>query len=92
MFCIKSLYDIFSSLNEKGYDVIYKREKNVNKEITYDQNELDSTLNQQNDILAEVEGYGVMTDFDLVNHFDNVYLFEEKLKNSHKTININKLR
>jgi len=81
-FPLQNLYEIFIALSEKGYDVIYKREKNVNKEITYDQNELNSTLNQQNDILAEVEGYGVMTDFDLVNHFDNVYLFEEKLKNS----------
>ena len=80
-FCIKSLYDIFSSLNEKGYDVIYKRETNKNKEITFDQNEM-NTIHTKNDILAEVEGLGVISDFDLVSYFDNVQLFKDIVDNS----------
>ena len=80
-FSIQSLYEIFSVLRDKGYDVIYKRERNVNKEITFDQNEVNATY-LQNDIIANVDGYGNMTDFDLTNHFNNVYLFEDKVKES----------
>lgn len=80
-FSIQSLYEIFSVLKGKGYDVIYKRERNINKEITFDQNEVNAT-HMQNDIVADVDEYGVMTDFDLTNHFDNVYLFEDKVKES----------
>tara|TARA_R110000824_G_scaffold133923_2_gene296775 strand:+ start:4391 stop:5308 length:918 start_codon:yes stop_codon:yes gene_type:complete len=90
-FTIQNLYEIFNALSEKGYDVIYKRERNENKEITYDQNERPS-IQTQNDILAEVEGYGSMTDFDLVNHFDNVYLFEDKVKELSLSYNESQLK
>ena len=83
---IQSLYEIFSKLSEKGYDVIYKREKNKNDEITFDQNEINSTY-FQNDIIANVEGHGIMTDFELTTHFDNVYLFEDKIKESQLSYN-----
>tara|TARA_R110002096_G_scaffold433763_1_gene653282 strand:+ start:2286 stop:3203 length:918 start_codon:yes stop_codon:yes gene_type:complete len=85
-FSIQSLYEIFSVLAAKGYDVIYKRERNVNKEITFDQNEINAT-HMQNDIVANVDGYGVMTDFDLTNHFENVYLFEDKVNESSLSYN-----
>ena len=90
-FPIQSLYELFTSLKEKGYDVIYKREKNKNKEITFDQNEINAT-NLPNDIIANVDGHGIMTDFDLVNYFDNVYLFEDKLKESTLSYNETQLR
>ena len=85
-FSIQSLDEIFSSLKEKGYDVIYKRESNKNTEITFDQNEMNAS-HFKNDILAEVEGRGVITDFDLVSYFDNVYLFKDIVDNSSMSYN-----
>jgi hypothetical protein len=75
-FSIQSLYEIFTKLKEKGYDVIYKRETNNNTEITFDQNEINATL-LSNALVADVEGHGIMSDFDLCTYFDNVYLFKD---------------
>ena len=68
-FDIQCLYEIFTSLTEKGYNVVYKRPKNI--EFATDPNEL---LNQ--DITANVEGHGIISDFELTEFFDNVYLFD----------------
>jgi hypothetical protein len=72
-FDIESLYKIFTTLVEKGYNVIYKRPRNV--EFATDPNEL---LNQ--DIVANVEGQGVISDYKLTEYFDNVYLFDDIAK------------
>lgn len=68
-FDIQCLYEIFTNLTEKGYNVVYKRPKNI--EFATDPNEL---LNQ--DITANVEGHGIISDFELTEFFDNVYLFD----------------
>ena len=69
-FDISCLYEMFNHLTERGYSVIYKRPKNT--EFARDPNEL---LNE--DITANVDGYGLITDYDLVNHYDDVYLIDD---------------
>lgn len=73
------LYNIFNILRDKGYNVIYKRENNKNSSITYDQNE-SNTYYANMDIIANVEGHGIMTDYELVTYFDNVQLFSDIVK------------
>tara|TARA_R110001592_G_scaffold10504_6_gene54356 strand:- start:3791 stop:4732 length:942 start_codon:yes stop_codon:yes gene_type:complete len=79
-FDIESMYNIFTQLNDKGYTVVYKRPKNT--EFVTDANEWKS----QN-ITANVEGHGIMTDYDLVSHFDNVILFDDLIKKVGGTYN-----
>lgn len=67
-FDIKNLYDIFSYLTERGYNVIYKRPKN--DEFVVDQSE-QVTLTQQLKITANVENLGLISDFDLCKFFNN---------------------
>lgn len=69
-FDIESLYTMFNLLTEKGYNIIYKRPRNT--EFVTDPNEL-----QNRDILANVEGQGVITDYQLTEYFENVYLFDD---------------
>jgi len=69
-FDIESLYTMFNLLTEKGYNIIYKRPRNT--EFATDPNEL-----QNRDILANVEGQGVITDYQLTKYFENVYLFDD---------------
>jgi len=90
-FTIEALYEIFNSLSEKGYDIIYKRDRNQSKEITFDQNEMQQVANHH-DLSAHVEGYGIMTDTELVSHYDNVYLFEDMIKNSDVGYNETQMR
>jgi len=78
---IKGLYDIFTLLNDMGYDVIYKRENNKNASITYDQNELLGKYNNSG-IIANVESLGIISDYELVSYFSNVILFDDILKNN----------
>jgi len=66
-FDIKNLYDIFVSLTEKGYNVIYKRP--LNNEFIVDQSE-QVTLTNNLKITANVENLGVITDFELVKYFN----------------------
>ncbi len=79
-FDIESLYTMFTLLTEKGYNVIYKRPRNT--EFTTDPNEL-----QDRDISANVEGQGVITDYDLTKYFENVYLFDDIVKEVGGTYN-----
>jgi len=51
-FTIQGLYDMFIALIAKGYAIIYKRENNTSRGITFDQND------QTDDIIAGVEGFG----------------------------------
>jgi hypothetical protein len=66
---IKTLYDIFNYLTDKGYHVIYKRPDNT--EFTLDQNEI-ITLNGKFELTANVQGTGVISDYDLCNYYDKV--------------------
>jgi len=66
---IKTLYDIFNYLTDKGYNVIYKRPNNT--EFTLDQNEM-ITFNNKFTLTADVQGAGVISDYDLCNYYDNI--------------------
>jgi len=61
---IKTLHEIFSYLTDNGYNVIYKRPNNT--EFTLDQNEM-ITLSGRYMLTADVQGIGVITDYDLCN-------------------------
>ena len=76
-FNIKCLYEIFNYLTDSGYMVIYKRPKNT--EFPIDQNEM-NTLRNGEELKAEVDGIGTMTDFDLTEQYDDVCLFDDFLK------------
>jgi|TARA_Y100001963_G_C6765395_1_gene441901 hypothetical protein len=71
---IECLYNIFNYLTEKGYNVIYKRPKNT--EFPLDQNEI-NTLHNQETLTANVDGVGLINDYELVNYYDNVYLLDD---------------
>lgn len=79
-FDIESLYTMFNLLTEKGYNVIYKRPRNT--EFATDPNEL-----QNRDITANVEEQGVITDYELTSYFQNVYLFDDIVKEVGGTYN-----
>jgi len=79
-FDIESLYTMFNILTEKGYNIIYKRPRNT--EFTTDPNEL-----QNRDIAANLEGQGVVTDYDFTKYFSNVYLFDDIVKEVGGTYN-----
>ena len=83
-FDIPALYEIFNYLTEKGYSVIYKRPKNT--EFTNDPNELKGL-----DISANVDGQGVITDFDLCGYYENVYLIDDVIKDIGKSYNESQL-
>ena len=77
-FDIPTLYEIFTYLMEKGYVVIYKRPTN-REGFTIDQNELNS-VNSNLNILADVDGVGVISDRDLPNYMEDVWLFDDIVK------------
>lgn len=79
-FDIESLYIMFNLLTEKGYNVIYKRPHNT--EFATDPNEL-----RNQNIRANVEGYGIITDYNLTKYFENVYLFDDIVKEVGGTYN-----
>ncbi len=83
-FDIECLYNIFNYLTEKGYSIIYKRP--LNTEFVRDPNELIG-----NNIQSEVEGHGTMTDFDLCNHYENVYNIDDIIKKIGKSYNESQL-
>ena len=76
-FDIQCLHEMFSYLTTKGYVVVYKRVSNTEEHFTIDQNERDSLSVGYHNILADVEGVGMMTDYDLTKYFDDVYLFDD---------------
>ena len=75
-FDIQNLYDIFTYLTEKGYTVIYKRPEN--SEFPNDPNE---SMSNSSDLTANVEGVGIINDYQLCEYFDNVF----ELNKLHKT-------
>ena len=91
-FDIQCLYDMFSYLTEKGYKVIYKRATNKEKEFAIDQNEANSLHMGFHDITAEVEGIGVINDFQLTQYFEDVILMDDIVNTSEYTYNETQLR
>ena len=73
-FDIKCLYDMFTYLTSKGYEVIYKRPLNI--EFPIDQNEMGS-VQMGLDIRADVSEVGNISDRDLPKYFDRVHLFDD---------------
>tara|TARA_R110000824_G_scaffold268808_1_gene457419 strand:+ start:1194 stop:2180 length:987 start_codon:yes stop_codon:yes gene_type:complete len=76
-FDVKCLYDMFSYLTDAGYSVIYKRATNKEKDFTIDQNEINSINLGFDNILANVEGIGTISDRNLPEMMDNVYLLDD---------------
>ena len=87
-FDIECLYNLFTYLTEKGYHVIYKRPKNT--EFPIDQNEV-TTLMNQCELKAEVNGLGVISDFDLVGFFENVTLIDD-IVSQHPSLTYNEVQ
>lgn len=81
-FDIESLYKIFTLLDEKGYNVVYKRASNKEKEFTIDQNEANSLSSGYHDIKANVEGVGIVTDYKFTEFFNNVFLIDSLVEQS----------
>jgi hypothetical protein len=76
-FDIKCLYDMFVNLTSKGYVVIYKRATNKEEEFAIDQNEMNSIHNGYENILADVDGIGRISDRELPLYMDDVWLFDD---------------
>ena len=79
-FDIPFLYDVFNHLTAKGYGVIYKRP--TNKEFPLDQNEANGINMGYRNIIADVEGFGKMTDHQLTSFYDDVVLFDDLVKST----------
>ena len=72
-FSIECLYEMFTYLTD--YTIIYRRP--TNKELpTIDQNEA-NTIGALGDIEDNVEGVGLVNDYQLTEYFDHVILFDE---------------
>ena len=84
-FDIESLYHMFDYFTSTGYNVIYKRPTNT--EFITDENEW-----QSEGIFANVEGHGLMSDFDLVGHFDDVHLLDDVIKDINEDYNTSQLK
>ena len=61
---------MFSYLTSCGYEVIYKRATINRNNLTIDENEINSIHQGYDDIRADVEGIGVITDRDLPKYMD----------------------
>ena len=78
-FSIECLYEMFTYLMA-DYIVVYRRP--TNKELpTIDQNEA-NTIGALGDIESDVEGIGLVNDYQLTEYFDHVILFDELHKNN----------
>ena len=84
-FSLPCLYEMFTYLTNQGYKVIYKRPRN--NEFPLDQNEMNTVYNKEN-LLAKVEGGGLISDYDLTTHFEDVILLDDVVSdNSELTYN-----
>jgi hypothetical protein len=79
-FDIEFLYNAFNYFKEKGYNVIYKRPDNT--EFATDPNEFTNS-----NITANVEGLGVITDYQLTEYYDNVFLLNDIIDSIDGTYN-----
>jgi hypothetical protein len=73
-FDIECLYNTFNLLTQRGYTVIYKRPQNT--EFPLDQNEI-NTLRNQETLTANVEGIGLINDYELTSYYEDVYLLDD---------------
>ena len=80
-FDVKTLYEMFNYLSDKGYTIIYKRPQM--NEFIIDENELRTVMNKYT-ISADVDGLGVINDFQLTKYYDNVLLLDDIVKNNDK--------
>lgn len=89
-FSIECLYNIFNYLTEKGYAVVYKRP--LNTEFPLDQNEI-NTLHYKESLVANIEGIGVINDYQLTSYYEDVYLLDDIVKdNPNNTYNMTQLQ
>ncbi len=88
-FDIPCLYEMFTHLTERGYDVVYKRPTN-REGFAIDQNELNA-VHHNLDIVTDVDGIGKMTDRQLPQYLDNVYLFDDILQ-QHPNLSYNEVQ
>jgi hypothetical protein len=86
-FDIQTLYEIFNYFKDKNYDVVYKRPKT---EFPIDINEA-TTIYHKYDIVSNVEGIGVIDDFELTEYYDNVHLLSSFYK-SQEPAHINEVQ
>jgi len=82
-FDIQCLYDMFSYITSCGYEVIYKRATNKESEFAIDQNEMSSIHQGYDNITANVEGIGVITDRDLPKYMEGVTLFDDLVQDNY---------
>jgi hypothetical protein len=78
-FDIKTLYDIFNYLTDKGYIVVYKRPDNT--EFTLDQNEM-----------MTLQGVGVISDYDLCNYYSGMVINLNKMKKKYPQYSYNEFQ
>ena len=88
-FDIPFLYEVFNHLTESGYGVIYKRPKNT--EFPLDQNEANGMNMGYRDIVADVDGVGKITDYQLTEFYEDVVLMDD-LINSTDTNTYNEIQ
>ena len=83
-FDIPFLYDLFNHLTDNGYGVIYKSPKN--SEFPLDQNEKSGLHMGFTDITADVDGVGVITDYQLTTFYDDVILVDDLIKSEDSNV------
>tara|TARA_R100001510_G_C7612226_1_gene175391 strand:+ start:15 stop:968 length:954 start_codon:yes stop_codon:yes gene_type:complete len=88
-FDIKCLYDMFNYLTEKGYAVIYKRPDNT--EFPLDHNEM-LTIQDGCKLEAEVEGIGLISDYELCEYYDDVFLLDDLIADEKCSYNEGQLK
>lgn len=91
-FSIACLYEMFTLLGQKGYQVVYKRATNREVDFAIDQNEHNSLHLGYYDIQANVQGIGIINDFQLTEYFDHVILMDTLVANSQYNYNETQLR
>tara|TARA_R100000781_G_C4056680_1_gene119592 strand:+ start:16 stop:540 length:525 start_codon:yes stop_codon:yes gene_type:complete len=74
---------MFTYITSCGYDVIYKRATNKESEFAIDENEINSIHRGYTDIVADVEGIGMISDRDLPQYMDNVTLFDDLVEDNY---------
>tara|TARA_Y100001938_G_scaffold23743_1_gene31057 strand:- start:30 stop:938 length:909 start_codon:yes stop_codon:yes gene_type:complete len=88
-FDIKTLSNLFDYFNELGYNVIYKRPNNT--EFSLDENEI-NTLSKKYILEADVEDIGIISDYELTNYYDNVYLIDDIVNDCDMSYNETQLK
>lgn len=88
-FDIECLYLLFTYLSEQGYNIIYKRPNNT--EFPTDQNEV-NTIIQKYELTADVEGLGIITDYELTSWFPGSVTLLNDVVSKHPTLTYNEVQ